>query len=86
MNDITDKGHQQLVRRLRQLVSLYQQNRDLVTIGAYQRGSDARVDEAIALWPKIQAFLQQAYDESDGFDASLDKLSLLLEGEAVELD
>tara|TARA_Y100000052_G_scaffold26603_2_gene31815 strand:+ start:54 stop:953 length:900 start_codon:yes stop_codon:yes gene_type:complete len=75
MNDITDKAHQSMVRQLRQLISLYQQNRDLISIGAYQRGTDSRVDQAIALWPRIQAFLQQDFDESEGFDQSLDKLA-----------
>ena len=75
MNDITDKAHQSMVRQLRQLISLYQQNRDLISIGAYQRGTDGRVDQAIALWPRIEAFLQQDFDESEGFDQSLDKLA-----------
>ncbi len=78
MNDITDKAQQSLVRRLRQIIALYQQNRDLITIGAYQRGSDTRLDEAVALWPRIQAFLQQGYDESESYDQALDKLALLL--------
>ncbi|GAB3375285.1 flagellar protein export ATPase FliI [Spongiibacter taiwanensis] len=80
MNDITEKGHQDTVRYFRQMYSLYQQNRDLITIGAYQRGSDARLDEAVSLWPKISGFLQQAYDESETFDRSLDELSLLVSG------
>lgn len=79
MNDISDKSHQMTVRRLRQVISLYQQNRDLIAIGAYQRGSDSRVDEAIALWPRIQAFLQQDVDESESFDRSLDKLVELVQ-------
>jgi flagellum-specific ATP synthase len=58
---------------------LYQQNKDLITIGAYQRGSDARLDEAVTVWPKMVKFLQQAYDESEGFDSSLDQLNVLLE-------
>lgn len=84
MNDITDKAQQSLVRRLRQIIALYQQNRDLITIGAYQRGSDARVDEAIALWPRIQAFLQQGFDEAESYDHALDKLALLLTSDAAE--
>jgi flagellum-specific ATP synthase len=80
MNDVTDKSHQDQVRYFRQMYSLYQQNKDLITIGAYQRGSDARLDEAVSVWPKMVKFLQQAYDESEGFDSSLDQLNVLLEG------
>lgn len=58
-NDITSVQHQQQVRRFRQMFSAYQRNRDLISIGAYQKGSDARVDAAIALWPRIEEFLKQ---------------------------
>jgi flagellum-specific ATP synthase len=61
---ITTPEQQQLIRRFRQLNSAYAQNRDLITIGAYARGSDPRVDEAIAHWPAIQKFLQQDGNES----------------------
>ncbi|MBB3046364.1 flagellum-specific ATP synthase [Litorivivens lipolytica] len=74
MNDIADKSHLDMVRFLRQNYGLYQQNRDLITIGAYQKGSDPRLDEAVRLWPKINRFLQQDVRESVGFDASLDSL------------
>lgn len=79
MNDITDKSHQDQVRYFRQMYSLYQQNRDLITIGAYQRGSDARLDHAVGLWPNMVKFLQQDYDQSEPFDSSLDQLNLLLD-------
>ncbi|WP_420496989.1 flagellar protein export ATPase FliI [Spongiibacter nanhainus] len=81
MNDITDKAHRETVRRFRQLYSLYQQNRDLITIGAYQRGADPRLDEAVAQWPRLQGFLQQAFDERDTYDHSLDSLSQVVDGE-----
>jgi flagellum-specific ATP synthase len=52
-----------LAQRFRQIYSAYSQQRDLITIGAYQHGSDPRVDEAIGLWPALAAFLQQGVDE-----------------------
>ena len=74
MNDIADKSHLDMVRFLRQNYGLYQQNRDLITIGAYQKGSDPRLDEAVRLWPKINRFLQQDVKESVSFDNCLDSL------------
>jgi flagellum-specific ATP synthase len=59
MHDIADPEHQELARRLRQYSALYEHNRDLITIGAYQRGSDPRIDEAIARWPQIEGYLRQ---------------------------
>lgn len=62
--DITDKKHQAAVRRFRQLYSLYQQNKDLISVGAYVPGSDARLDEAVKYQPKLVEFLQQDMNQS----------------------
>ncbi|MFZ3159754.1 MAG: FliI/YscN family ATPase, partial [Rhodoferax sp.] len=51
------------VRRLKQMLSRYQRNRDLISVGAYAPGHDAQLDQAIALYPKIEAFLQQTMHE-----------------------
>jgi flagellum-specific ATP synthase len=67
---ITTPEQQQLIRRFRQLNAAYAQNRDLITIGAYAKGSDPRVDEAIQHWPAIQKFLQQDGNESISFAQS----------------
>jgi flagellum-specific ATP synthase len=77
-NDITSVPHQQLARRFRQTVSAYQRNRDLINIGAYQKGSDPRVDNAIALWPRIEEFLKQDIREPADFDGSLNALQVLM--------
>jgi len=42
---VTTPVHQQLIRRFRQLNATYAQNRDLITIGAYAKGGEPRVDE-----------------------------------------
>ncbi len=76
--DITTLPHQKLVRRFRQLVSAYQRNRDLIAIGAYQKGSDALVDTALALWPRIEGFLRQDFHEPSDFASSLKLLETLL--------
>lgn len=75
---ITDPGQQQLITRFRQIYSVYQENRDLIAVGAYQRGSDPRVDEAIVLWPSILEFLRQHYSESVDVKTSFRELTDLL--------
>jgi flagellum-specific ATP synthase len=80
---ITSPEQQQLIRRFRQLNAAYAQNRDLITIGAYAKGSDPRVDEAIAHWPAIQKFLQQDGNESISFAQSLAALKALFPPERV---
>jgi flagellum-specific ATP synthase len=77
-HEITAAPQQQLVRRFRQLFSAYQHNRDLISIGAYQKGSDARVDAAIALWPRMEEFMRQDVHEPADFLGSLQALDGLL--------
>jgi flagellum-specific ATP synthase len=60
---ITTANEQQTARRFKQLYSTYQQHRDLISVGAYQRGSDAQVDQAIEYEPRLRAFLQQGMHE-----------------------
>jgi flagellum-specific ATP synthase len=59
MHDIVPESQLELARRFRQITAAYEHNRDLITIGAYQRGSDPRIDGAIARWPQIESYLRQ---------------------------
>ncbi len=78
MPDIVEADHLQLARDLRRLYSTYQQNRDLISVGAYQAGSDPRIDQAIAKNREIMDFLQQDMDEVVDISRSLSELSDLL--------
>lgn len=78
MPDIIDSNHMQMTRELRRLYSLYQQNRDLISVGAYQPGSNPKIDKAIEKNPAILEFLQQGMDESVDMNQSLQELALLL--------
>ncbi len=75
MHTITSPEQQQLSRRIRQLVSRYQRNRDLIAVGAYKPGADPVLDEAVALYPRIEAFLQQGMQECATTDDSLARLA-----------
>jgi flagellum-specific ATP synthase len=78
MHDIVPASHLESARRFRQILAAYEHNRDLISIGAYQRGSDPRVDAAIALWPSMQRFLQQDMQQRVEFAASLTALAGVL--------
>lgn len=78
MSDIVDNEHLQMAREVRRLYSLYQQNRDLISVGAYQPGSDRRIDQAIEKHPAIVDFLQQSMNEPVNINRSLDELRRLL--------
>jgi flagellum-specific ATP synthase len=79
MNQFTNDSQQQLVSRFRQVYSTYQENRDLVSVGAYQPGSNTRLDEAIALWPSIIEFLRQHQNQSVDAETSLRQLRELFD-------
>ncbi|MDX2322535.1 MAG: flagellar protein export ATPase FliI, partial [Moritella sp.] len=60
---VTSDFHQAAARGFKQAYSLYQQNKDLVAIGAYSQGADAKIDRAIRLKPAMDQFLQQGMKE-----------------------
>lgn len=78
MHEIASAAHQRSAQRFRQLLSAYRQNRDLIAVGAYQRGSDPRVDEAITCYPRLREFLQQNNRQAVPLDESLRQLESLL--------
>ncbi len=63
MHEIIPHEHAELARKFRQTLAIYQQHRDLISIGAYQKGSDPRIDKAIELWPAMQKFLMQPIEQ-----------------------
>src|SRR5579862_2854400 len=78
MHEITSPQHAQVAQLFRRALSVYEQHRDLISLGAYVRGSDPRVDAAVALWPQIQQFLQQDMRQRVDFGASLGALQGLM--------
>jgi flagellum-specific ATP synthase len=79
MQDITDAPWRERIRKLRRLMSAYSTQRDLIAIGAYQRGSDPTVDEALARWPSIVEFLGQDVAEASNVEQSKAALMRLLD-------
>jgi flagellum-specific ATP synthase len=78
MHEIVPSRHLELARRLRRVTAMYESHRDLISIGAYQRGSDPRVDESIALWPRIEAYLHQDMRERVDLPSSIAGLEAAL--------
>ena len=64
--------------KLRRLWSIYQQNVDLVQVGAYEHGSNPELDEAIRLHDRIVAFLRQDMHISQDYESTRDQLRALL--------
>ena len=74
---VTSDEHQTLARVLKQAYSLYEENKELITIGAYSRGSDPRIDKAILIKPRLDHFLQQGMKDSISYNDCLTQLAVL---------
>ncbi len=79
MPAITAPEHQAVARELRQLLSVYKEGRDLVEIGAYKAGTNPDLDRALALMPRIEAFLQQSTDELAPIEETIALLRVLFQ-------
>jgi flagellum-specific ATP synthase len=79
MTSIIDDKHLDRVRLFKQMLSRYQRNKDLINVGAYSAGRDALLDRAIALYPRMEAFLQQGFREEANFEPSLEMLHMLFD-------
>lgn len=65
------------IRKFKQLLSIYAQNRDLINVGAYQRGTDPLIDQSMDMQPRLSAFLQQSATTGCSLDSSLADLHAL---------
>lgn len=75
---VASEEHQHLARQLKQIYSLYQQNKDLIAIGAYTQGNDPRIDQAINVVPVINFFLQQQMREVIPYEQSVAQLKEII--------
>ncbi len=78
MTSIVSERHKKLAGDLRDLYSLYMQNEDLISIGAYKSGTNPRLDYAISKIEQINAFLMQNVEESFSVEQVVDLLDKIL--------
>ncbi|WP_440055646.1 flagellar protein export ATPase FliI [Pseudoalteromonas sp. T1lg65] len=78
MPQVVSESHMQQARVLKQVYSMYQQNKDMITLGAYQKGTDPMLDQAINMMPTVNAFLQQGMKDVLNYDECLQNLAQLL--------
>lgn len=72
MRNIVGKDHLAIAENLRKLWATYEENRDLIAIGAYKKGSDLLIDEAIEKRQALRQFLVQHQDERADFSTTLE--------------
>jgi flagellum-specific ATP synthase len=69
--------HLEKARRLRRLLAAYTASEDLIRVGAYQKGLDPTLDQAIEAVPAVNKFLQQRGDEKAPLASTLAALQAL---------
>ena len=77
MNELVSVEEFALVRRFKYYYSRYQRSRDLISVGAYVRGGDRELDEAVARYPALEGFLQQGQYERSDYPQSRSALAAL---------
>lgn len=79
MNDIVDEQHLMASRKLRSLLAVYNEAKDLIDVGAYKPGSNPKIDEAIKMIDEVNDFLKQDIYEKSTFEETLDRLKTLVQ-------
>ncbi|MFH0800474.1 MAG: flagellar protein export ATPase FliI [Pseudomonadota bacterium] len=79
MDSIVDEDHRDAARKLREVVANYEKERDLILIGAYEEGSDPKVDYAIEKIEEVNNFLKQSVDEPVSIEDSIAMLKGIFE-------
>lgn len=78
MNEVTDKEHKESASKVKEVLAIYNSAKDLIDIGAYNLGSNPKIDYAIENIDKINDYLKQDIDEKPNFDDSISRLINLL--------
>ncbi|MBU6145731.1 MAG: FliI/YscN family ATPase [Paenibacillaceae bacterium] len=76
MHELVPPDHQQYAKTYRQLLATYRDAEDLITMGAYKKGTDPRIDESMRLYPHMMRFAQQSIDEHTSFEQMRESLAV----------
>ena len=79
MADIVSDEHRQMAGRVRDIMSIYNKNADLVSIGAYKPGTNPKLDYALGKMDAINSFLKQGVDESFGYEEIVEQMERILQ-------
>lgn len=80
MNQIVSREHIEAAQQVRELLATYEDNSELIQIGAYKRGTNKEIDKAITYYPKINQYLRQDVFEYVTLDESIYQMQQLLNG------
>ncbi len=78
MVEIVGEDHKQSSSQMRNLLGLYQKNADLIAIGAYKKGNNPALDNAVSKIDQINGFLEQGIDESFTYEETLELMQSIV--------
>ncbi|HEX2949673.1 MAG TPA: flagellar protein export ATPase FliI [Armatimonadota bacterium] len=84
MPDITTSEHRRAATRVREILSTYRQSEDLISIGAYARGSNPKIDDAITNIDGVNAFLTQPASMASSWDDTMQALMRFAPGKELQ--
>ena len=79
MTEIVPVEHRQLASQVRDILSVYEKNADLVAIGAYKPGTNRKLDYALSKIDAVNEFLMQGVDEAFHYTECIEKLKVILQ-------
>jgi flagellar biosynthesis/type III secretory pathway ATPase len=79
MESVVEPNHSAVSKQIRKHWSVYEDNRDLISIGAYRKGSDEAIDEAIEKRAALAEFLVQRQDELTSLAETLEHAAKAIE-------
>lgn len=79
MPQVVAAEQMQRAQQFKQIYSTYRQNQDLISVGAYSRGSDPLIDEAIAMFPALQQLMRQGMNEAVNWQQSQQRLQQVID-------
>lgn len=77
--EICDPEHMRAAGKMRELMAVYQDARDLIDVGAYEHGSNPKIDMAIRMMPEIDNFLRQRIDDQVSMESTLERLKEMMD-------
>jgi flagellum-specific ATP synthase len=76
--EICDPDHMAAAAKMRELMAIYQDAKDLIDVGAYEHGANPKIDTAIRMMPEINRFLRQSVKDIVNMDLTIDTLKDLM--------
>ena len=78
MPEVLDDEQNEIIKRAKQIITTYEDMAELIRLGAYRRGSDPAVDEALMLYPQIEEFLAQDKNDQSTIEDGFVRLAQIL--------